>query len=81
MSVGLVHLFQHHGTQRWGQRQGNEHGKQHRGDNRQGELPIDRPHRSGREGHRDEYRAQDHRNSDQRARDLSHGFAGRVDRR
>src|SRR5258705_491561 len=53
-----------------GENERDEQGQNHRGNNRNGELPVDDPARAAEKSHRHEHRREHERNADQRTRDL-----------
>ncbi len=77
----LVDRLEQRRTQRRREDQRHQHREHHRRNDGDGELPIDDPGRASEEGHRQQYRRQHHANADQRALDLAHGLARRLQRR
>ena len=75
-----IFLPQEGGAQRRGQRQGQYGGEEDRNGQRDRELAIDPAGRSGEEGHRHEHRDQHQRDAHDRAGDLVHCLAGRLER-
>ena len=74
--TAFLNGLQHGGTQRRRQDQCDQHRQRHRGNDGNRELAVNRTGRAAEEGHRDKYRRQYHRDTDQRALDLAHGFTG-----
>ena len=72
---------QHCRAQRRRQHDGDEHRQRHGRDDRHRELPVDDAGRAAEEGHRHEHRRQHEPDADQRAGDLVHRLACRLERR
>ena len=74
--TAFLNRFQHGCTQRRRQDQRHQHRQRHRRNDSDGELTVNRTGRAPEEGHRNKYGGQHHRDTDQRALDLAHGFTG-----
>ncbi len=70
--------FKHGGAERWRQDQRHDDRQHHRGNDSNGELTVNRTGRAAKERHRDKYRREHQRDTDQRALNLTHRFAGRF---
>ena len=74
--TAFLNRLQHRRAQGWRQDQRNQYRQRHRRNDGDGELTVNRTGRAAKEGHRDKYRGQYHRDTDQRALDLAHRFTG-----
>ncbi len=70
--------FKHGGAQRRRQDQRHDNRQHHRGNDSNGELTVNRTGRAAKERHRDKYRREHQRDTDQRALNLTHRFTGRF---
>ena len=70
--TAFLNRLQHGGTQRRRQDQCDQYRQRHRGNDGDRELTVNRTGRAAEEGHRDKYRRQYHRDTNQRALDLTH---------
>ncbi len=70
-------VFQHHGAQHRGQRQGDQGRNDNGAGHGDGELPVEHTHRARHEGHRHEHRHHHQRDGDNGPADLAKHFLDR----